>query len=107
MRRGSPTLGKLDASVYSPAFNDPLSLERLWQILLPGDRRQAPSRIIVLAGAGVEKSRATSDLLTFAERFEIPIATTLRVLFIMLSLPKTGLTKPVALQAQKGITRRF
>jgi acetolactate synthase-1/2/3 large subunit len=69
---------KLDASVYSPAFIDPLALKRLWQILLPGDRRQAPSRIVVLAGAGVEKSRATSDLLTFAERFEIPIATTLR-----------------------------
>jgi acetolactate synthase-1/2/3 large subunit len=69
---------KLDASVYSPAFIDPLALERLWQILLPGDRRQATSRIVALAGAGVEKSRATSDLLTFAERFEIPVATTLR-----------------------------
>lgn len=48
------------------------------QILLPGAPRQAPSRIVVLAGAGVEKSRATSDLLAFAERFEIPVATTLQ-----------------------------
>jgi acetolactate synthase-1/2/3 large subunit len=69
---------KLDASVYCPAFVDPPALERLWQILLPGDPQQAPRRIVVLAGAGVEKSRATSDLLAFAERFEIPVATTLR-----------------------------
>ena len=69
---------KLDASVYSTAVIDPGALERLWQTLLPDDRRQAPSRIVVLAGSGVEKSRATSELLTFAERFEIPVATTLR-----------------------------
>ena len=69
---------KLDASVYSPAVIDPRALERLWQILLPDDRVHAPSRIVVLAGAGVEKSRAAGDLLTFAERFEIPVATTLR-----------------------------
>ena len=69
---------KLDASVYSPRFVDLQALERLWQILLPGDPRQIPSRIVILAGAGVEKSRATSDLLAFAERFEIPVATTLR-----------------------------
>jgi acetolactate synthase-1/2/3 large subunit len=67
---------KLDTSVYSPAFVDLPALERLWQILLP--EQQAPSRILVLAGAGVEKSRATGDLLAFAERFEIPVATTLR-----------------------------
>lgn len=69
---------KLDASVYSPRFVDLQALERLWQILLPGDSRPAPSRLVILAGAGVEKSRATSDLLAFAERFEIPVATTLR-----------------------------
>jgi len=69
---------KLDASVYSPAVIDPRALEHLWQILLPDDRAHTPSRIVVLAGAGVEKSRATGDLLSFAERFEIPVATTLR-----------------------------
>ena len=61
-----------------PALLTCVALERLWEILLPGDPRQTPSRIVVLAGAGVEKSRATSDLLAFAERFEIPVATTLR-----------------------------
>ena len=38
----------------------------------------APVRIVALAGAGVEKSGATEDLVAFAERFEIPVATTLR-----------------------------
>lgn len=69
---------QLDASVYSPGFVDLSALERLWQILLPGDSRQAPARIVALAGAGVEKSGATGDLLALAERFEIPVATTLR-----------------------------
>src|SRR5208337_3322589 len=50
---------KLDASVYSPRFVDLPALERLWQILLPGDSGPAPSRIVALAGAGVEKSRHT------------------------------------------------
>ncbi len=69
---------RLDASVYSPSFVDLPALERFWQILLPAGLRQAPARIVVLAGAGVEKSRAAGELLAFAERFEIPVATTLR-----------------------------
>ncbi|MGD0217677.1 MAG: thiamine pyrophosphate-binding protein [Desulfobaccales bacterium] len=69
---------KLDASVYSPRFVDLTALEKLWQILLPGDSQPAPFRIVALAGAGVEKSGAHRDLLAFAERFEIPVATTLR-----------------------------
>lgn len=69
---------RLDASVYSPGFVDLSALERLWQILLSSDTRPAPSRIMALAGSGVEKSVAAGDLLAFAERFEIPVATTLR-----------------------------
>ncbi len=38
----------------------------------------APVRIAVLAGAGVEHAEAARDLLKFAERWDIPVATTLR-----------------------------
>jgi acetolactate synthase-1/2/3 large subunit len=51
-------------------------MERVWKIVLSDDER--PSRIVVLAGAGVEKADAAGDLVVFAERYEIPAATTLR-----------------------------
>lgn len=66
----------LDGSLYSPGFIDTGALERVWKILLPDDGR--PSRIVVLAGAGVEKANAAGSLAAFAERYEIPVATTLR-----------------------------
>jgi acetolactate synthase I/II/III large subunit len=68
---------RLDDSVYHPRFVDLPALERLWRILLPagGD---PPARIVALAGAGVEKSAAAGELQAFAERFAIPVATTLR-----------------------------
>jgi acetolactate synthase I/II/III large subunit len=69
---------KLHNFVYSPRFIDPIALEQLWHILLPYEASTNPSRILILAGAGVEKSQATDDLLAFAEQFEIPVATTLR-----------------------------
>ena len=69
---------KLDESIYAPRFVDLHAVERLWRILCPDDSASKVSRILILAGAGVEKSGAAGDLLTFAERFEIPVATTLR-----------------------------
>ena len=69
---------QLDASVYAPGFVDLLALEWLWKLSCLASHWVAPARIVALAGAGVEKSRATIDLLAFAERFEIPVATTLR-----------------------------
>jgi acetolactate synthase I/II/III large subunit len=69
---------RLDPSVYAPRFVDLPALERLWQILLPAGAASAPVRVVALAGAGVEKSGAAKDLMAFAERFEIPVATTLR-----------------------------
>ena len=68
----------LDESLYAPRFVDRHSIERLWRLLIPQDSGAAPVRILALAGAGVEKSGASEDLIAFAERFEIPVATTLR-----------------------------
>jgi len=67
----------LDQSLYSPRVIDPEALERALDILSPGEG-DAPARIAVLAGAGVEKSGCTDELIRFAERFAIPVATTLR-----------------------------
>lgn len=44
----------------------------------PGDDGKPPSRIVVLAGAGVEHAAASAALLRFAEAWDIPVATTLR-----------------------------
>lgn len=68
----------LDRSLYSPGFIDTRALERVWGILSPEDERKRPARVLALVGAGVEKANATGGLLVFAERYEIPVATTLR-----------------------------
>ena len=68
----------LDASLYEPRHLDRGAVERVWQILAPVDASFRPSRIAVLAGAGIEKSGAAAELRTFAERFDVPVATTLR-----------------------------
>ncbi|MEW6386448.1 MAG: thiamine pyrophosphate-binding protein [Thermodesulfobacteriota bacterium] len=68
----------LDESVSHSRVADLEALERLWQILLPPDPRDRPSRLLALAGAGIEKSGAADTLLAWAERFGIPVATTLR-----------------------------
>jgi acetolactate synthase-1/2/3 large subunit len=48
------------------------ALQTFWQML------QQTGKIAILAGAGVEKSEASAELIKFAERFKIPVATTLR-----------------------------
>ena len=68
----------LDESVYRPRFVDGAAVERLWRILVPEGGCGSPTRVAILAGAGVEKSGATEALTAFAEQFEIPVATTLR-----------------------------
>jgi acetolactate synthase I/II/III large subunit len=68
----------LDRTLYSPGYIDPAALERVWKIVLPDDEDGRPSRIVALVGAGVEKTNAAADLMAFAERYEIPVATTLR-----------------------------
>ena len=69
---------KLDESVAAPRFVDRHAIERLWRMLEPPEPSAAPVKIVALAGAGVEKSGAANELVAFAERFEIPVATTLR-----------------------------
>jgi acetolactate synthase-1/2/3 large subunit len=69
---------KLDETLYAPRFVDRHGIERLWRLLAPSGESSAPIRILALVGAGVEKSGGTKDLVAFAERFEIPVATTLR-----------------------------
>lgn len=68
----------LDPSVYRPALADEAGLERLWSLLLPDDASGAARRVVILAGAGVEKAGAAAELRQLAERYELPVATTLR-----------------------------
>jgi acetolactate synthase I/II/III large subunit len=68
----------LDRSLYSPGFIDPWALERVWKILLPDEEKERPARILASVGAGVEKANAAEDLVAFAERYGIPVVTTLR-----------------------------
>ncbi|MCU0307452.1 MAG: thiamine pyrophosphate-binding protein [Thermoleophilia bacterium] len=51
---------------------DPAAVEAAWDALAGAER------VVVLAGAGVEHAEASADLVAFAERFHLPVATTLR-----------------------------
>lgn len=69
---------QMDDSLYAPRFVDLDALNRVWEILAPDRQSLPPIKILGLAGAGVEKSRGADELVKFAERYAIPIATTLR-----------------------------
>ncbi len=62
------------AALSHPHFADQAALERLVALLSGAG---APRNIILLAGPGVLQAGATDALAAVAERFEIPIATTL------------------------------
>lgn len=62
-----PTVGA------SPVDTD--AIDRLWAVL-GGD--EPATNVAIYAGAGVDKAGAASRLLAFAERYRIPVATTLR-----------------------------
>jgi acetolactate synthase I/II/III large subunit len=75
----------LDAGVYRPRVVDDDALDQWWRLVTNGSGPAGPdgragscSRIVILAGAGVEKSGAGDELRRFAERFSVPVATTLR-----------------------------
>ncbi|MGO9569990.1 MAG: thiamine pyrophosphate-binding protein [Desulfomonilaceae bacterium] len=74
-------------SEYSPVFPnlwrhrflDEEALSGFWDLLVPGKRfSEYAARVAILAGQGAESSRCSDDLRQFAERFHIPVATTLR-----------------------------
>ncbi len=77
LAEGAAPWTPLDPSAYAPRFVDAQAVERLWRVLVPEGGGPAPTRLAVLAGAGVGKSEAAKQLLAFAELFEIPVATTL------------------------------
>ncbi len=64
----------LPESFYQPRLLDEGAVRNLQEKL--GSKR--PQRIAVLAGFGVDRSGAAQELRAFAERFSIPVATTLR-----------------------------
>ncbi|WP_300154746.1 thiamine pyrophosphate-dependent enzyme [Solidesulfovibrio sp.] len=68
----------LDEAVYRPRYADAAAVERLWRVLVPEGGDFTPTRLAVLAGAGVERDGAVRRLIAFAEQFEIPVATTAR-----------------------------
>lgn len=69
----------LNSSYYAPRMLDETGLAQVFaKISDPPSGQPAIRRIAILAGHGVERSGAAEALKEFAERFEIPVATTLR-----------------------------
>ncbi len=66
-----------DASAHRARVVDQDAMQRVWDLLAPSTGAP-PQKVVILAGAGVEKSAAWDELRQVAERFEIPVATTLR-----------------------------
>ena len=67
----------LHAAGTRPRICDNEALERLWELLNPGTE-DGPCRVAILAGYGVVKSEAWGLLREFAERYDIPVASTLK-----------------------------
>lgn len=66
-------------SLYAPRYLDAAALDAFWDQVAPSGGSAPPAtRIAVLAGRGCARSQADQELLAFAERFEIPVATTLQ-----------------------------
>lgn len=62
---------KMPATIYHPRFLDEKNFANLWPLL----KNQA--NIVILAGTGITHSDASHTLVEVAERFNIPVATTL------------------------------
>lgn len=73
---GSQPWAPLHPSAYHSPAVDGDALDRLLSLFAPaaGD---VPRRVVVLAGPGIRWSEAADDLVAFAERWDVPVATTL------------------------------
>ncbi len=58
-------------ALHTPRVVDEGALDRIWDYL------QGTEKVAVLAGRGVEASGACEDLVAFADRFDVPVLTTL------------------------------
>jgi acetolactate synthase I/II/III large subunit len=66
-------------SLYRNRFLDHDALSGFWDLLVEGRRfPELATRVAILAGHGVGVSQCSDDLQAFAERYHIPVATTLR-----------------------------
>ena len=66
----------LPASVYVPSTVDGDALDRLLGLFAPAEG-EAPANVVVIAGPGVRWSGVSGALVEFAERWDVPVATTL------------------------------
>lgn len=66
----------LPQAAYRPQFVDEAALEEAMAVFQDGPDT-VPSNVVILAGIGVRRACAEAALVAFAERFEIPVATTL------------------------------
>ncbi len=70
---------RLDRSLMEPKILDATAADRFWARVAPGrDFEKRAYKIAILAGDGAERSDASRGLLTLAEAFQIPVATTLK-----------------------------
>ncbi len=66
----------LPQAAYQPQFVDEAALGEALEVFR-GDPDATAANVLILAGIGVRRAGAESALIAFAERFEIPVATTL------------------------------
>ncbi|MHB8233419.1 MAG: thiamine pyrophosphate-binding protein [Solirubrobacteraceae bacterium] len=71
-----PPWTPLPEAAYRPLFLDTSALDAALAVFASGTEK-AVKNVVILAGPGVAHARAESELAAVAERFEIPVATTL------------------------------
>jgi acetolactate synthase-1/2/3 large subunit len=72
------TYTPLDPRLFVSRGIDTGMADHALERLRGGSGEKPAQRVVILAGAGVEHDEANAALMTFAERFNVPVATTLR-----------------------------